>query len=84
MARPLRIEYPDAFYHVMNRGAGRQNIFRTLEDYNLFLDLIAIAQQKYEIEIHAYCLMTNHYHLLIRTFYSSLHKVRTKSKRNCK
>lgn len=75
MARPLRIEYPGAFYHVMNRGSARQNIFNSLEDYNLFLDLLSIAREKYEIEVHAYCLMTNHYHLLIRTIHSNLHQV---------
>jgi putative transposase len=64
MTRPLRIEFANAYYHVMNRGAGRQNIFNSEDDYILFLDIISDAYRQYKIEIHAYCLMSNHYHLL--------------------
>jgi len=67
MSRPQRIEYANAYYHVMNRGAGRRKIFNNDQDRSLFLAIIADAHIQYNIEIHSYCLMTNHYHLLIKT-----------------
>lgn len=67
MPRPPRIEYPHAFYHIMNRGKGRKDIFHDKEYYQTFLDLIAKAHDRFGIIVHAYCLMTNHYHLLIET-----------------
>ena len=67
MSRPLRVEYPGAWYHVMNRGAGRRNIFNKKAHYSMFVKLLAEIVGQFDIEIHAYCLMNNHYHLLIRT-----------------
>ena len=67
MSRPLRIEYEGAWYHVMNRGAGKKEIFHTPKDYELFLNLLNEIHNRYRIEIHAYCLMPNHYHLLVHT-----------------
>ncbi|QLH41859.1 MAG: transposase [Coxiellaceae bacterium] len=67
MPRPLRIEYEDAWYHVMNRGAGRAKIYETVEHRNIFLELLGDASRLFGIEVHAYCLMDNHYHLLIKT-----------------
>lgn len=67
MPRPLRIDFENAFHHVMNRGRGRKSIFLDEEDYQYFLYCIEQACQRFKIEIHAYCLMTNHYHLLIKT-----------------
>src|SRR5438105_9383616 len=67
MARPLRIEYENAWYHVMNRGARSQSIFKNDSHRELFLALLQEIQQRFEVELHAYCLMSNHYHLLIRT-----------------
>ncbi|WP_278025363.1 transposase [Legionella yabuuchiae] len=67
MSRPLRIEYENAFYHVMNRGAGRRTIFNNDQERELFLAIISETHVQYNIEIHAFCLMTNHYHLLIKT-----------------
>ena len=58
MARPLRIEYENAWYHVMN--------------YDIFLHSLGECVFKYAIEIHAYCLMNNHYHLLEKTPYANL------------
>ena len=67
MSRPLRIEYEGAWYHVMNRGAGRRAIFRTDSHRQIFLDLLADLSDRFNIETHAYCLMGNHYHLLLHT-----------------
>lgn len=67
MARPLRIEYAGAWYHVSNRGFGRQILFQDRTAYQLFLDLLSDAHNRYQIQIHAYCLLDNHYHLLIHT-----------------
>ena len=67
MSRALRIEYEGAWYHIMNRGAGKQIIFHNETHYNLFLKLLSEIHNRYRIEVHAYCLMNNHYHLLIRT-----------------
>lgn len=67
MPRPLRFEFEGAWYHVMNRGANHQAIY--INDYHRydFLKVLARAVSLYAVEIHAYCLMDNHYHLLIRT-----------------
>lgn len=67
MSRPLRIEYPGAWYHVMNRGLARQAIFHNDHHRKLFLELLNEICQHYKVEIHAYCLMGNHYHLFLRT-----------------
>ena len=67
MARPLRIEYPGAFYHVINRGQSRRDIFLEDKGRQTFLDLLAEIARLWKIEIHAYCLMSNHYHLLEST-----------------
>lgn len=67
MSRPLRIEYPDAWHHVMNRGRRLEEIFLDKEDYKTFLELIRESVEMWNVRIGAYCLMTNHYHLLIQT-----------------
>lgn len=67
MGHPLRIEYPGAWYHVMNRGAGRRRIFYEDRDRLLFLDLLSEITRAFHIEIHAFSLMDNHYHLLVHT-----------------
>jgi putative transposase len=67
MGRPLRIEYPDAFYHITARGNERQNIFRSNRDRERFLGYFDSATERYKAIIHAYCLMDNHYHLLLQT-----------------
>ncbi len=67
MARPLRIEYSNAWYHVMNRGLSHEDIYFTREDRYLFLALLADISERFHIQIHAYCLMSNHYHLLVHT-----------------
>ena len=65
MSRALRIEYDHAFYHVMNRGKGRRDIFHDDRYFRAFLDTVAEAQKRFNAVIHCYCLMRNHYHLLI-------------------
>jgi putative transposase len=67
MARPLRIEYADAVYHITSRGNERKNIFKTAPDRQQFLSYLESAAQRYSAVIHAYCLMNNHYHLLLQT-----------------
>ena len=67
MARKLRVEYPGAVYHVLNRGDRREPIFRTDRDRVLFLDTLAEACEKTGWQVHALCLMSNHFHLVVET-----------------
>jgi REP element-mobilizing transposase RayT len=67
MPRPLRIEYENAYYHVMNRGRGRQDIFHSEQYFEMFLQTLEEAHQRFGIEVLSYCLMSNHYHLLLKT-----------------
>ena len=67
MTRPLRIEYPGAWYHVMNRGRRREEIFFSRKDYLLFLDTLREAVNEWRLQVAAYCLLPNHYHLLVQT-----------------
>src|SRR5438128_11426141 len=65
--RKLRNEYPGAMYHVMNRGDRREDIFQDGEDRQRFLSTLGEACKKTEWEVHSYCLMRNHFHLVIET-----------------
>ena len=67
MARPLRVEYPGAFYHVINRGNAGEKIFKSQSDKKKFLEYLQKAVDRFSIIIHTYCLMSNHYHVLIET-----------------
>lgn len=67
MARPLRIEYDGAVYHVTSRGNKRNSIFNDDTDRLTFLDILYKVNKRYNFHCHAYCLMGNHYHLLIET-----------------
>lgn len=67
MARPLRIEYPGAWYHVMNRGGGRGCVFPSDSLRCAFLQLLGETHERFSAQCHAYCLMGNHYHLLLHT-----------------
>lgn len=67
MTRPLRIEFAGAWYHVMNRGAGRRTVFRCERHRKGFLSLLEEISETFRVEIHAYCLLENHYHLVIHT-----------------
>ncbi len=75
MARPLRIVYPGAVYHVMNRGLARQRIFRSQQDYEAFLHIVGDAYALWRIEVFGYCLMGDHYHLCLRTPVANLARV---------
>lgn len=67
VARPLRIEYEGAVYHVTSRGNARQSIFQDGQDSQNFMELLEEVVDRYEWICHAYCLMGNHYHLLLET-----------------
>ncbi len=67
MARPLRIEFEGALYHVTSRGNARQPIFLSDRDWNNFLDTLADVVERFRWVCHAYCLMDNHYHLIVET-----------------
>jgi len=74
MSRPLRIEYPGAFYHVTSRGNEGRNIFNCDKDKERFLTYLEQSYIKFNTIIHTYCLMDNHYHLLIETPLANLSK----------
>lgn len=65
MRRLAREDIPGAWHHVMNRGAAQQPIFRSRVDAERFEELIGIGAERHLVEVHAYCLMTNHFHLLL-------------------
>ncbi|GJL65090.1 MAG: hypothetical protein NPIRA05_00610 [Nitrospirales bacterium] len=67
MPRPTRIEYDHAYYHVMNRGRRRSTIFPAPPYYQAFLETLGEAQERFGLVIHGYCLMGNHYDLLLQT-----------------
>ncbi len=67
MARPLRVEYPGAIYHVLSRGDRREPIVRGDADRTLWLSLLERVCRRTGWEIHAYCLMSNHFHLVVET-----------------
>ena len=67
MARKVRIQYPGAIYHVMNRGDRREAIFEDDEDRERLLETLTEACQKTGWQVHAYCLMHNHFHLVLET-----------------
>ncbi|MCX5667176.1 MAG: transposase [Candidatus Omnitrophica bacterium] len=75
MARPLRIEYPNAFYHIIQRGIERRGIFISDKDRIRLLEYIDSCRKAYHAIIHTYCLMRNHYHLIIETPDANLSKV---------
>lgn len=75
MARPLRLEFEGAWYHVMNKASGGEMLFRDREDRITFLELLDLATGMTGAEVHAYCMMGTHYHLLMRTPEGNLSEV---------
>lgn len=67
MGRNKRIWYEGAIYHIFNRGNNKQNIFRDAKDHRIFLLKLNYSIEEHGIKIHAFCLMPNHYHLLLQT-----------------
>ena len=72
MARPLRIELADTFYHVISRGNARSSIFADDKDYLRFLDFLGTCSERFDFELWSYVLMGNHYHLLLKTHQPNL------------
>jgi putative transposase len=67
MSRPLRLEFAGALYYIASRGNGRNLIYLQDDDFELFLQVLADVCERYNWVVHAYCLMSNHYHLLVET-----------------
>ena len=74
MARQWRIEFPGALYHVLSRGNAHQDIFLSDDDRHLFLALLEELSERFSVEVYAYVLMGNHYHLLLKTLDANLSK----------
>ena len=72
MARPLRIDQEETFYHVISGGNERRIIFRDDADYEGFLSRLGRCSERFELDVFAYVLMRNHYHLLVRTHQANL------------
>jgi putative transposase len=72
MGRPLRLEFPGAVYHITARGNAKQVVFIRQDDYHTFLSILNDVREEYDWRIHAYCLMPNHYHLLLQTLKANL------------
>jgi REP element-mobilizing transposase RayT len=67
MSRPLKIEFPGAIYHITSRGDRRENIFLSDDDRKLFLEVYSRTAERFGWICYAYCLMSNHYHLVMET-----------------
>lgn len=74
-ARPLRILYPGAFYHITSRGNEQKALFKSKRDREKFIEYLESATERYDAVIHAYCLMDNHYHILLETPSGNLSKI---------
>ncbi len=75
MSRPLRIEFPGAVYHVTSRGDRREPIYRDDEDRHAQLAVLAQAMERFDAQVLAYCLMGNHYHLVLHTRQANLSRL---------
>lgn len=78
IGRKQREWYPGAIYHLMERGIRRMEIFKEEIDYEIFLIIVKRVTEEYEAKVHAYCLMTNHIHLLIETSNYEIGKIMQK------
>jgi len=74
MVRPLRIEYPGANYHVINRGNRGERIFFKDSDYTFFIDKMSEYADLFDVVIHCYCILSNHFHLMVTTKHANLSK----------
>ena len=67
MSRPLRIDYPNAWHHVMNRARRGTTLFIDKADFQQFIDLLQETAELFNVNVAAYCLMPTHYHLMVQT-----------------
>jgi hypothetical protein len=67
MARATRVDFPGAWYHVLNRGTERGSIFYSNRCYERFIELLSILPQRFGVALHGYALMSNHYHLQLES-----------------
>ncbi len=67
MTRPLRVNVADGWYHCMHRGIERRTIFEDERDHRRFLELLGEVCERFRVRVHAYCLLGNHYHLIVQT-----------------
>jgi putative transposase len=67
MARPIRIDLEGGWYHVFNHGIERRPVFKTSEDFDHFITVVGLMPSRFGIRVHAYALLSNHYHLLVET-----------------
>jgi putative transposase len=72
MTRPLRIDYPNAWHHVMNRARRGTDLFVEKTDYQQFIDLLKQTAALFNVNVVAFCLMPNHYHLVVQTPHANL------------
>jgi putative transposase len=75
MSRPLRIEFPNAIYHVTARGDRREDIYRDDTDRQMHLDVMAQAMDRFDAQLLAYCQMGNHFHLVLHTRQANLSRL---------
>ncbi len=75
MARPYRLQGENCLYHIFSRGDDRKKIYSNPSDYVKFMDYIMKAQERYQFYLFAYCLMVNHFHLLIETRLPNISKI---------
>lgn len=76
IGRKNRGWYPGQILHIMNRGGSHQNIFKDESDYQYMLRLLQSTKEKFPFYVHAYCLMTNHYHFLFETLNDDISNIR--------
>ena len=75
MARPYRLQSEDCFYHITSRGDDRKKIFISEYDFTKFLEYLSVAKTKFKFYVYGYCLMSNHYHLLLETTQPNISKI---------
>ena len=75
MARPYRLQAEHCLYHIMSRGDDRKRIYTIPSDYGKFMDYVMKAKERYQFSLYAYCLMANHFHLLVETQLPNISKI---------
>jgi len=75
MARPYRLQSEHCLYHIMSRGDDRKKIYAIPRDYSKFMDYVVKAKERYQFSLYAYCLMANHFHLLLETMLPNISRI---------